>query len=96
MTQYYTHMYSMPGKLLVVGQQEQEGDLHNCNVWWAQAVWGIQAWRPEMQQAILPPATAPHTKESEDAHKFWVKDDMGKKHAGLPGDLVASLTELSV
>lgn len=49
-----------------------------------------------MQQAILPPATAPHTKESEDAHKFWVKDDMGKKHAGLPGDLVASLTELSV
>lgn len=39
---------------------------------------GFRHERREMQQANLPPATAPHIKQCEDAHKFGVKDSMGE------------------
>jgi len=62
MTQDCTHMYSMPGKLLVVGQWEQERDSYSSNEWWVQAIWGFRHKRPEIQQASVPPATASDTK----------------------------------
>lgn len=47
-----------------------------------------------MQEANIPPATTLHSKQCEDAHEFWVKDNEGKKPSGIPWDVVDPLTEL--
>lgn len=54
MTHYYTHMYSVPGKLLAVGEQEQEGDSHSSKAWRAQAIRGFTHARPKIQPTASP------------------------------------------
>ena len=96
MTQYYTHTRTQCLAncwLLVSRNKEEIHAVPTCGG--LRQFGGFRHERPEMQQVNFPPATAPHTKQREDAHKFWVKDNMVKKHSGLPGDLVATLTKLS-
>lgn len=82
-------MYLMPGKLLVVGQQEQ-GDSHSSSAWQVQGIWGTQGIKG--LRCRIPPGTTLHSKECEDAHEFSVKDNEVKKPFGIPWEV--PLTEL--
>lgn len=75
----------MPGKLLAVGQQEQEGDSQSSTVQWAPAVWGLVHERPTLQPANLPPAIATDTNKEGTSNKLWVGDIWGKVTLGCHG-----------
>lgn len=89
MTHYYTHMYSVPGKLLAVGEQEQEGDSHSSKAWQAQAIWGFTHARPKIQPTTSP---QPVLQAGRGCPQVLGERQLGKDNLGLPEDLVATLS----
>lgn len=80
MTQYYTYMYLMPGKLLVVGQQEQEGDSDSSNMWGVHAIWGIQAWKAWDAASQPPPSHCSTHQAVRGCPQVWSERQHGGKH----------------